>query len=191
MGNFDLTLTRKFKCNKKFKFSKFFIISINHVWVTFQIILETLLRLIYPILPHTTDEAYQSLYKNNDITICLADEFNVSIHSDENFWKPLIQMRSDVLKKLEEYKAQGIENSLDAGLILSDSMQKFENPFYDLSDFFGVSRVSFHKNEDIIITDLRDMPRCERSWKRDETVSLRDNGLVLSDRDLFAINDQN
>jgi len=37
------------------------------------------------------------------------------------------------------------------------------------------------------ILDLREEPRCERSWRRDETVRLRSDGGCLSDRDAEAV----
>ena len=37
------------------------------------------------------------------------------------------------------------------------------------------------------IVDLRDQPRCERSWKRDGTVRERSDGGMLSDRDAATL----
>jgi isoleucyl-tRNA synthetase len=37
------------------------------------------------------------------------------------------------------------------------------------------------------LVDLRAEPRCERSWKRDETVRARSDGSLLSDRDADAL----
>ena len=37
------------------------------------------------------------------------------------------------------------------------------------------------------ILDLRDQPRCDRSWKRDGTVRTRSDGGMLSDRDAAAL----
>jgi isoleucyl-tRNA synthetase len=39
----------------------------------------------------------------------------------------------------------------------------------------------------IEVLDLRAEPRCERSWRRDETVKLRTDGGWLSDRDADAV----
>jgi isoleucyl-tRNA synthetase len=52
----------------------------------------------------------------------------------------------------------------------------------------GVSRVSADKGANAAkITDLRNEPRCERSWKRDGTVKHRSDGGMLSDRDALAV----
>ena len=37
------------------------------------------------------------------------------------------------------------------------------------------------------VQDLQNEPRCDRSWKRDETVKERDAGVFLSDRDFEAV----
>jgi isoleucyl-tRNA synthetase len=37
------------------------------------------------------------------------------------------------------------------------------------------------------VIDLRDEPRCERSWKRDGTVRARSDGGMLSERDAVAV----
>ena len=41
--------------------------------------------------------------------------------------------------------------------------------------------------EAVAVRDLRDEPRCERSWRRDETVRQRSDGGWLSDRDAEAV----
>ena len=95
----------------------------------------------------------------------------------------MLETRQTILKLLEDYKSKGIENSLDAGVVLPDTKNEFKTFKLELADFFGVSRVSFEKNNEISIINLANEPRCERSWKRDETVKDRGNGLYLSDRD--------
>ncbi len=148
------------------------------------IILESVSRLLSPILPHTADELYQSLHKSDQsIHTTPWEEFDYS--ADANF-SVLLRTRADVLKVLESVKEKGIDNNLDAGIILpqSESLSIFSE---DLADIFGVSRVSFHDSESIDIQDLREEPRCERSWKRDGTVRERSDGGLLSDRDAEAV----
>jgi len=157
------------------------------IQIAYQIILEKLIRLIYPILPHTSDEAFQSLYQDKTLSIALAPSFDLPKRSTLESWDPLFLARQEAQKCLETYKDKGIENALDAELILPESLRKFQSNFLDLADIFGVSRVKFHDSDIIDIRDLRDEPRCERSWKRDETVSLRDNGMHLSERDYLIL----
>ena len=103
-------------------------------------------------------------------------------------WGQVMGVRDEVLKALETAKAAGIENSLDAGVVLPDpdgALAAFES---DLADLFEVSRVRIDPAASAIaIEDLREQPACERSWRRDETVAERANGCLLSDRDWDAV----
>ncbi|MBE33032.1 isoleucine--tRNA ligase [bacterium] len=157
------------------------------IQVAYQLIIEKLLRLIYPILPHTSDEAYQSLYQDPSLCIALADSFDITFDVSLQDWHDLFTARHDAQKRLEDYKEKGIDNSLDAGLKLPQTLEKFQSDTCQLADIFGVSRIQFQNNNTIDVIDLREEPRCERSWKRDETVSLRSNGMYLSDRDFHVI----
>ncbi|MCI0365123.1 MAG: hypothetical protein L0219_14700, partial [Phycisphaerales bacterium] len=89
---------------------------------------------------------------------------------------------------LEEAKARGIENPLDAEVIIPDpdgSLAKFKS---DWPDMLGVSRVRLDRNPSApSVNDLRNEPRCERSWKRDGTVKLRSDGGLLCDRCAQAV----
>ncbi len=151
-------------------------------------IVEILTRLLSPILPHTAEEAYHALYNNNNLSLLLAENITLNISTDKNFWTPLIECRNQALKILEEAKNNGIENTLDAELILPNKFTSYDNETLNIADFFGVSRISFHSNDTISIKNLKDQPRCERSWKRDKTVKQRANGLFLSDRDANVLN---
>jgi len=98
-----------------------------------------------------------------------------------------------VLKNLEDAKqAQGIKNTLDAGIeatLPADEAAAVE-PFADeLADLFGVSRFTMKVGGEtsVMVVDLREEPRCERSWKRDGTVKERSDGGVLSDRDAAVV----
>ncbi|MEY4182821.1 MAG: Isoleucine--tRNA ligase, partial [Planctomycetota bacterium] len=51
----------------------------------------------------------------------------------------------------------------------------------------GVSRVTLGGDGGVAVTDLRNEPRCERSWRRDGTVRQRSDGGMLSDRDAAAV----
>ncbi len=150
-------------------------------------ITETLLRLLSPFLPHTTDEAYQSLTQNPEACIHLQPLIPFSFTEDTG-WATVFDCRNVSLKALEDVKSKGIENNLDAGLIVPDPQSILEKFSADLPDLFGVSRVTLRQNAiGIIVEDLRAEPRCERSWKRDTTVKQRSDGGWLSDRDAEAV----
>jgi isoleucyl-tRNA synthetase len=88
---------------------------------------------------------------------------------------------------LEEAKARGIENPLDAEVVLVDADGVLKKFAADWPDMLGVSRVRFASSGPISVNDLREEPRCERSWKRDGTVRQRSDGGMLSDRDAEAV----
>jgi isoleucyl-tRNA synthetase len=89
---------------------------------------------------------------------------------------------------LERAKASGIENPLDAGVMLPEAHHHLQPFVEDLPDIFGVSRVVMAADQSAIeIVDLRGEPRCERSWKRDGSVRQRSDGGLLSDRDAEAV----
>ena len=155
---------------------------------------DGLCRLLAPVLCHTSDEAYRALQRvdASDLDCCVhltefARGFEVKV--DDGF-DVVMRVRDDALLALERAKSeQGIENPLDAGLVLPDpdgALARFEAT--DLADLHGVSRVRPDpKATGVVVEDLRSEPRCERSWKRDGTVRERSDGGMLSDRDAAAI----
>jgi len=157
------------------------------------IMTDGLAKLLAPVMCHTADEAYRSLHHVDpkDATQCVhltgfPSATGVNASGD---WKKIMTMLEDAQRVLERSRAeQGIENPLDAGLKISDPdgvLAKFNMD--DLADFCGVSRVEVSPTGETIVTDLRDEPRCDRSWKRDGTVKLRSDGGMLSDRDAKAV----
>ena len=151
--------------------------------ITLRIITEVLTRLLSPILPHTCDEVMESIYKNDSNSIQGVSALNLEASLDVD-WAPVIETRKQVLKQLEDAKNNGIENSLDAGVKIPNSIHaNFE---YDLADLFGVSRIEFSDSNEIEITDLRNEPRCERVMETRQTVKEWPNGHILSERDYHA-----
>jgi isoleucyl-tRNA synthetase len=150
---------------------------------TMRILGDTLCRLIAPFLPHTADEAWRALHGDDAPSVHLQQFANVDFPSDDS-WDALIEVRDQALKALEEAKNEGIDNPLDAGLTLPESLKSFDPT--DLADLCGVSRVSY-EGDFVKVEDLREQPKCDRSWKRDGTVQLRSDGGLLSDRDAIAV----
>jgi isoleucyl-tRNA synthetase len=150
---------------------------------TIRIISDTLIRLLAPFLPHTSDEAWRALHGED------AGSVHEQIFATPDFvadpsWANVMMIRDQAMKALEEAKENGIENSLDAGLVLPASLSGFAA--CDLADLCGVSRVEC-SGEEVSVIDLREEPRCDRSWKRDGTVRQRSDGGMLSDRDAKAV----
>jgi isoleucyl-tRNA synthetase len=156
----------------------------------------TLIRMVAPILVHTADEAWLALHG-------LDESSPESVHLEalpatfewpiDEGWTTVMALRAEVLRKLEAAKPdQGIKNTLDAGIevALEPATEQTVLPFAaELADLCGVSRFSMSSGPDTSVTvvDLRDEPRCERSWKRDGTVKERSDGGLLSDRDAAAV----
>jgi isoleucyl-tRNA synthetase len=160
---------------------------------------DGLCRLLAPILCHTADEAWRALRKADP------KDAGITVHTQtalERFpveaspaWPKVMHAIDAATKALEEAKAQGIENRLDAGVTLPDAGGELAKAGFntpegraDLADLLGVSRVQLDAaTTSPRIQDLRGGPRCERSWKRDGTVKQRSDGGMLSDRDAAAV----
>lgn len=150
---------------------------------TIRIISDTLIRLLAPFMPHTADEAWRALHGDDAGSVHLQEFRAIDIQVDSG-WETVIATRELALKAIENAKSDGIENSLDAGLTLPESLSAFDA--CDVADLCGVSRVTF-EGDSVSVVDLREEPRCDRSWKRDCTVKLRSDGGMLSDRDAKAV----
>ena len=84
----------------------------------------------------------------------------------------------------------GIDNPLDCGLVVpASTLDRWDGfDLVDFADLCGVSRFETSPTATSIqVTDLRHVPRCERSWKRDATVKERGDAGMLSDRDAAAL----
>jgi isoleucyl-tRNA synthetase len=157
---------------------------------------DGLCRLLAPILCHTADEAYRALWSSggkpagDDVCVHLKSFItDLGVKPDAG-WAKVIEARAAAMLAMEKARAElGVDNPLDMGVTLPDpdgSLAKFDA--HDLADLMGVSRVSADKAASSVkIVDLRNEPRCERSWKRDGTVKQRSDGGMLSDRDALAV----
>ncbi len=153
---------------------------------------DLLCRLLAPLLPHTADEAYRSLWKDVDGAaercVHLTDFADLgTVAESDAAWPKVMDVRAAALKALEDAKTRGIDNPLDAEVVLVDPAGTFERFRADLADMLGVSRVQFCKGGKITVNSLQDEPRCERSWKRDGTVKQRSDGGMLCDRCAEAV----
>ena len=142
---------------------------------------ELLSTLLAPLLPHTADEAWRELH-GEDACVHLETATRLFGSADPD-WAKVVAAREAALKALEK---SDIENKLDAGLRLADPDGTLARFAPDLPSAFGVSRVHLDGEGPPEVLDLRGEPRCERSWLRDGTVSEREDGGWLSDRDAEA-----
>ncbi|MFM7135350.1 MAG: isoleucine--tRNA ligase [Planctomycetota bacterium] len=148
---------------------------------------DALCRMLAVFLPHTADEAFRALTADDAACIHLGHFRTLGFTADPR-WSEVLALREFVHAALEKTKARGIENPLDAGILVPGSHAHLAEFLDDLPDLLGVSRVTFAKDQaHIEVVDLRGEPRCERSWRRDGTVRQRSDGGMLSDRDAEAV----
>ncbi len=159
---------------------------------TMYVLTDGLCRLLAPMLCHTADEAFRALRGAKADDVCVHTEENLAptgVRSHEHWYK-VLEARTGATLAMEKAKAElGVENPLDMGVTLPDPdgvLAVFNTT--DLADLLGVSRVKIDRGATAAsVQDLRNEPRCERSWKRDGTVKQRSDGGMLSDRDAMAV----
>jgi isoleucyl-tRNA synthetase len=159
-------------------------------------IADALIRMVAPILVHTADEAWLALHRQeleSDVSIhleSLPDPFEWPGNAD---WDEVMTLRTEVLKQIELAKEDpGISNPMDAGVeatLPAEDLALLQPYSPELADLCGVSRFELTAGDErsVRIVDLRDQPRCQRSWKRDGTVRERSDGGMLSDRDAAVL----
>lgn len=165
--------------------------------VVIQEIARALIRIVAPILVHTADEAWLALNQCDlESSECVhLERFPEQIEAQADpGWEEVMELRGKALKQLEGFKSteSGLKNPLDAGIeaTVPENLLQQLKPFQpELADLCGVSRFVLKSGPSmkIEVRDLRSEPRCERSWKRDETVRRRSDGGYLSDRDAQVV----
>ena len=102
----------------------------------------------------------------------------------------MLVLRDDALREIESGKGKlEVKNSLDLGVRIkapAETTEAVAESLTELADLLGVSQASLETSASEVsveLDDLRELPRCQRSWKRDGTVKERDNGFILSERD--------
>ena len=140
-------------------------------------ILKYTLLLMAPILPFTTEEAWENICdfkgKEESIHLCLFPEFKEKwlTPDEEKDWEKLLDLRDKVLKELEKARESDlIGNSLEAKVNLT--LPSSDSSFYEryrseLPSLFIVSQVSlnFWENNDIKINVVKaEGEKCERCW---------------------------
>ncbi|HBS30040.1 MAG TPA: isoleucine--tRNA ligase [Phycisphaerales bacterium] len=156
-------------------------------------IADGLCRLLAPILPHTSEEAYRALMGDAAPGVHLKTFAASCAVAADPAWSAALAARDAGLQALEGERKRpgGVDNPLDAELVLPDPdrvLERFDRG--DLADLLGVSRVKTDPllaPGDARVHDLRDQPRCDRSWKRDGTVRRRADGGLLCDRCAAAL----
>ncbi|MCB9641165.1 MAG: hypothetical protein H6727_19865, partial [Myxococcales bacterium] len=108
-------------------------------------------------------------------------------------WEALMELREKILKSLEEAKEVGISFAMDAGIVVTLPAELYAqlSPYSaEMADLCNVSRFAMQSSDalNIQVDDLREEPRCMRSWKRDGTVKPRGpEAHPLTDRDAEVV----
>lgn len=139
-------------------------------------ILKGILRVLAPIVVHTTEEAWQYLPGKKEVSIHLEDwpnKYPVMLNSEEiEMWEHFFTVRDEVNKKLDEARQNKvIGNSLEAKLqlIVPGSIYSYISKFGKyLSELLLVSEVEVFVNEDSHSIEVKIVPldygKCERCW---------------------------
>jgi isoleucyl-tRNA synthetase len=158
-------------------------------------LLKTTLVLLAPLLPFTTEEAWEALpdHSGQSVSVHLESfpKFEKTWLEEEIFqeWEKLVALRERVLKDLELAREQKlVGNSLEARVTLnvtdewSNLLRKHEN---DLSSLFIVSEVSLvFSSEETLEVEVRkaEGQKCHRCWNYSKSVGTDRNYPLFCER---------
>lgn len=161
--------------------------------------LLTLLKVMTPILPHTTDELWAYLEHETQSSIQLTDMPDAVQYPDfeelATKWTKIMDLRDDVLKALEEARnAKTIGKSLEAKVTLyvkDEYKSLFETDEIDFAQLFIVSQFelveaaaenSLVLEHASVLVEKADGEKCERCWTISETVGANEKHATLCAR---------
>ncbi|MDR6224780.1 isoleucine--tRNA ligase [Desmospora profundinema] len=159
-------------------------------------ILHALVRMLNPILPHTTEEVWKYVPGTDTFSVQLTRFPQVeSAYLDENVekkWDQLLEVRDLVLKRLEEARADKvIGNSLGAAVELTPSESQYQllNSVPNLKELFIVSDVQLKQSEgnpseEGIRVEIKPAQggKCQRCWMISPAVGQDEKHPDLCDR---------
>jgi isoleucyl-tRNA synthetase len=170
-----------------------------------HIILDTIARLMAPILPFTADEIWQYMParsgKEANIHMALLPEADASLQ-DESLsarWEFFLKVRGEVTRALETARAEKlIGHPLDAAVTISATGAAFEalEPLAaDLRSLLIVSKADLVRDEspegafrsveiEDLLINVEPAPgdKCSRCWVHDTTVGTHDQQPTICDR---------
>jgi isoleucyl-tRNA synthetase len=158
-------------------------------------VLQALLRIMAPLIPITTDEAwaYLSAWRSDAESIHLESWPDENIYKtwidktlDEK-WAHLAAVREEVLKKLEEKRQDGtIGSSLEAAVTIIMNNAAIKKTLEEKKDFlkylFIVSQVKLGDGEPAILIEKAKGKKCSRCWNYSERVGIERAHPALCER---------
>lgn len=134
--------------------------------------LMTLLKVLNPILPHTTSEAYWALPFDHLDDVYLEKMPDVITYSDRHLdlaFEDFMKLRDELLKQLEDMrKNKVIGKSLEAGVkvtLPNDMRKHIESLQVSLTQVLMVSSIELHLGDVLNVeTFVADGHKCERCW---------------------------
>jgi isoleucyl-tRNA synthetase len=143
------------------------------------VIADSLVRLLAPILPFTSEEVWGHLFPEEEQGPSVhLSEFRGDAHSYQDTkllkrWELLLQIREKVTKALEESRqARDIGNSLEAKVLIRahpevvNYLSTFLEPrFIFLVSGFGLEEDSSYDREDVRVgVQMAEGEKCQRCW---------------------------
>lgn len=157
-------------------------------------VLQSLLKIMAPLLAITTDEAWgYLLMKDKSESVHLEywpdeKEHDKWIDKDlETKWTRLVAAREEVLKKLEEKRQGGIiGSSLEAAVTLVTNDAALKKILRERKDFlkylFIVSQVELKEGEPAVLIEKAKGNKCSRCWNYGEAVGASKDHPTLCER---------
>ncbi len=165
------------------------------VQTVIHIILNSVVRIMAPVLPFTAEEIWKLMpeikEKESSVHLSFLPKVNESWKAEKlaQKWETIIKVRGEVTKALEEARAKKkIGHSLDAVVTISVNEELYEDLYpyeEDLKTIFIISGASLVKEEkfdnayestDIeglaIVVESANSDKCERCWIHDPSVGL-------------------
>ena len=145
-------------------------------------VLDTLMRLLTPIIPHTMDELYTELTGSSKsvqlLSMPVREKVNEELLKD---FEKLMNLRTDVLKAIEVARGEGLvkssqEVSLELEVVDADTKKVFDNlsnlekkRLFIVSEVVETSLSDEYKQEvSKVKVNVHNGVKCERCWNRFE-----------------------
>lgn len=204
LGSFylDITKDRQYTCAKDSHARRSCQTALYHV-------LEALVRWMAPILSFTAEETWQNMREKggNRLESIFLEEFYKDLQPlgdtkfDRNFWDMVLNVRSEVSKEIEKYRANGeIGSSLQAnatiycseGMLEKLNMLEDELRFVLLTSYANVKALSENTQELTVFEyegekfsvaiEVNHNKKCVRCWHYREDVGTHEDHPELCDR---------